>query len=374
MDCRQRITLGKAGVSTIQLAFGNYSIGASGEAGPGNSITLDAALEIAAAEAPNGTAPAALNIPLFFGGAPTVVIGNGCPLVLSDRVGLAAGMAGAVIWLRYSVLVSASQFVPTNFVASTTGEGCFITSGASQSPGTGVMTGTTTSTGYGPVAVIGTTYTAQPSVVLIGDSITAGSGDIGVGDAFGNRGFAQRGLSSVGGYRVPSLRFAKSGDVLYGPVLSRGAGSRRAIWPYATHAFVALGTNDCAAGRGLTAMQADAQALWADLREAGLKVAHSKIMPRTTSTDGWTSEANQTPVADFATGGIRDQFNTWLDGQVTAGNLDAVIDPNAYVEGAIHGVWKYTGAVASADGVHPASGLHILGAQAVNAWAAGLSA
>lgn len=87
---------------------------------------------------------------------------------------------------------------------------------------------------------------------------------------------------------------------------------------------------------------------------------------------GWTSAADQTPVSGFTVGGVRDQFNTWLFTQVGLGLLDAVIDVNPYVEDqSNHGAWITTGAInyPTVDGVHPSSAVHILAAQAVNAWA-----
>lgn len=82
---------------------------------------------------------------------------------------------------------------------------------------------------------------------------------------------------------------------------------------WADYALVAYGNNDIAAGRSLGTIQADFLTFIGRLRDAGLRVVATTVLPRTTSTDFWRTAANQT---GWAFESVRTGFNAWLATQV----------------------------------------------------------
>lgn len=202
------------------------------------------------------------------------------------------------------------------------------------------------------------------SVVILGDSI-ANSRDDTTGDAFGNAGYIPRGLYAAAN-PIPFIRATQSGEKLNTFAIG-GLTNRLTLLQYCSHVIMNHGTNDLATGLSLAAMQALYIKAWNMVKARNVQLYQCLIMPRTTSTDSWATAANQTPVAGFEAGGIRDQLNTWITQQVGT-YIDGYINPNTQVEDQTNpGKWITNGAAnyPTADGIHPTSALHELAATTV---------
>lgn len=373
IENRQKYYVGNQAVSQLRVGQVGYYVknDSTGEQSIGNDFTWETALEI--------TSPALASELFTYGtNLPVILATKKNPLSISDTAMGIDIAAGGNLFVRQAVSVATNTlFIPTSSQAAPASDTGWIspstnsqvnTTGAMVDPGSGSSFG-------GPQTILlGVPAAPMAAVCILGDSIADGTGDS--VDTFGNLGFIARGLNSVNGYPVPWLRQTVGGDKLSQNTLDT-AHRKRSLWPYVTHLICQLGTNDVAAA-SLSAMQTNVQAIWqAAKRTIGpygkpLQVAQCLLMPKTTSTDSWATAANQTPATGFTVGGIRDQFNTWVKSQVGGGLLDAYIDANQYIEDQANPGKFITNGSANyptTDGTHLTSALHILAAQAVNAWA-----
>ena len=159
-----------------------------------------------------------------------------------------------------------------------------------------------------------------------------------------------------------------------------GSGVRTAL-KYFTHAIIELGCNDISGGASLSTVQNYLIAMCNEIKSyigpygKSIHIAVMKISPRADSTNLYVDLAGQTPRTPFTPGGIRDQYNTWLDTQKGV-LFEDLIDPNPYWESSPgSGLWVVNGTAnyPTTDGTHPRGALHIAAAQAVNTWAQTLS-
>jgi len=355
---------GAAAAYNIQLAYANYfANAASGEADNANAVTIEACFE---------TLSPSAYYRAYFNGSTSVSLAAGAALVLTDPRGfdVAANTRFAV---RTGVTVPSTQtwmnsngifgeFSGTGFFQSTSASSQVAAVGAMTTPGGGAAA----TSGYTPIAILG--YTTQPivSIVIMGDSLANGYQD--AGDGLGASGWIERGLSNVNGAQIPWAQASKSGNTVNAEQVPQFGPRKRSLLDYATHAILVDGTNDLVVGTPVATLETQALNVFAGIRSHGVKLYVSTILPRTTSTDSWATAANQTAVnAAFASGGARDQFNTWLFTQIGV-TIDGVIDPNPYLEDPVnHGKWVTNGTAnfATPDGVHPGTAGHILAATAV---------
>lgn len=229
--------------------------------------------------------------------------------------------------------------------------------------------------GFEPTAVLGIPSNGTGRAVSIavpGDSIVDGTGDTGNYASDGTNanekgGWVARGISN----RFSWQRIARSGDQLRNRSGQRGV-RRRGLASGATHVLGELGVNDLTAGVSCEEMQDRICAEAARYAQQGMLVAWSTITPVTTSTDAWTTTANQTPAigqkGDTAAGtpvSERAKLNAWL--RTVPAPLYAVVDVAKSVEtfdpaangGAGGWVWKLTaGAASTTDGTHPSVVAH----------------
>jgi hypothetical protein len=219
-----------------------------------------------------------------------------------------------------------------------------------------------------PTAVLGFAKDAvtQRFVAMLGDSLMAGVADTEVDSH--KKGMGRR---SAEYEDVRYITIAQSGDQLQWNTTTN-APKRHALARKAGTVICNLGTNDIIASRTLAQMQADALACWSSLGLGGARVFQMTLIPRTTSTDAWATKANQTIVTGFASGAVKDTFNTWLRGgassvingnTLTAGMsghpLSGIIDVSSTVEDSTDSHYWKTNGVAntySADGVHASAG------------------
>lgn len=162
-----------------------------------------------------------------------------------------------------------------------------------------------------PYAIVG--RTTKPSVLCIGDSRVQGGGDTPSSGA-GAIGELARSIDVSG---IAYSNVGASGDS-YGSFISGTPGqngqniNRIALGNYASHIFFNYGVNDVIAAASLPTLQANARTAWALF--PGKKIMHITIPPRTASSDGWTTLAGQSAVANFPINGtgVRDSYNAWL--------------------------------------------------------------
>jgi hypothetical protein len=160
-----------------------------------------------------------------------------------------------------------------------------------------------------PSAILGLGRMAELAryVTLVGDSLMMGYLDTAV-DSF-QKGYGVRAAEYEA---VRYRRITQGGDRMqyWTPA---NATRRITLAAVATAVLCDFGSNDIANSRTLAQLQADSLVTWTALGNQGARVWQRTILPRTTSTDGWATKANQTPVATgFAAGGVRQTYNTWL--------------------------------------------------------------
>jgi len=185
---------------------------------------------------------------------------------------------------------------------------------------------------YAPSAIYGmNTAPGRTWVALIGDSILHGGTDWPP-----KWGFASRLCDAAGiGYvRLPVGSSMASHYKAYAATLLRSrlvAGCGAIV--------LNLGTNDIAASHSLATVKADLLLVWALLARFGVPVFHCTLVPRTTSTDGWVTAANQTPTAQES---VRTDLNDWLRAGSLA-NLAGIIEVADLVETNAAGVLTRNG-------------------------------
>jgi lysophospholipase L1-like esterase len=350
-------------VSQVSLCFTNY--------GPNNTVapaavTVKCAIELVSDQ--SGT-----KYPLMFNGQRTWTLAPG-GLIWSDPINLDL-VAGQQFWSRtmwsvpnagdgygYTFATSAGYFEGVDFDGVT----------PTDKVDTGTITLITNRSCWGPVCVRGLAANrTKPIIGIFGDSICTGTDDTintGAGDTalvtygFWRGGWVTRGLAS----RVPYVQSSRGGE----QTINQG---QFRVWARNTlhlcdHVISATGVNDLTSAAAT--LQASLLAQWKSIRALGPQVWQATITPRTTSSDGWVTVANQTISADNSK---RVLVNEWLrDGAplnstgttaVETGNssairtgnvlhpLSGIIEVTDYVETDRNsGIWK---AAYTTDGIHP---------------------
>jgi hypothetical protein len=151
-----------------------------------------------------------------------------------------------------------------------------------------------------PIFVLGVAADGRvhPSVAIGGDSIAAGTGDDGFGAALGGPTFracsGQTGQIPFDATKTPKVGFmtlAQGGETVASFATPAGGSRRRAAAEFATTWVDNYGTNDT--GAGAAAILANILSYFADI--AGRKkYFRLTIDPKTSSTDGFKTVANQT--------------------------------------------------------------------------------
>ena len=319
------IKSGKSGASDIRLIYSNRLPDGS------TSETFEA---LAPFTLESSIVDGATYQPITFNGNRLQPVTNGTPLLLSDTTSCSLINPNTEVWVKTAYVVPAPvTFIQMGMRGGGTGNTTKTRKMATALTASRIFNATiidsqagysTTTFAPCPVAVIGVPNEPQVSILGWGDSITSGQGD-GGGNALGHIGWLERACTDIGGFSIPFANLSRGGErtVAYTPVASP---ARFALLKYATHVVFALGHNDISAGLSLASMQANHQTAWAAAKAAGCKVYAMTITPKTTSTDGWVTIANQTPEPAFRSTGLRGQFNAWLYTQVGLGLLDGVID------------------------------------------------
>jgi hypothetical protein len=167
-----------------------------------------------------------------------------------------------------------------------------------------------------PWVVFGRPRTITRSFLLLGDSITYGL----TGTPSKQGSWAVQGLNfanaSASGTNakatavltaLPYMNASQVGETFANLAVTHD--TRLAFASRCKYTLGMLGSNDLNAANPINTIQVNAILLWRRLATRGTKAFYSTIIPRTTSTDTWTTLTNQTPFASETT---RVAFNTWM--------------------------------------------------------------
>ena len=228
---------------------------------------------------------------------------------------------------------------------------------------------------YGPSLITGIPRYKTPSVILHGDSITAGYGSVDAyGDLNGNFGFYEQALANRLGVHKFAVSSSSSAGWLFNDVHTIALLDQHIKYGLKpSHVIIALGTNDfgpntnynTVVGAGYIQSRVDIISnIW---RARGAKIYVATVPPRCTTSatsNKWTTVAEQSPYnVNYAPGGSVDQYNTALRNGTGPKN-DGIIDGRSLMQDPVTTyAWRtdcYTGGTAfCADGTHPSTGVGI---------------
>lgn len=290
-----------------------YPTGASTqETAYSGNTTIKAALELS-----DGTI-----LFFYFNGARTITVAGG-GIVCTDLLGVAL-TAGDVVWLRVYISNATALYL-TDYPDHINGEGYM--SGVDQVD-SGVVT---VSGGYAFTPQLATLQVQNlgNGVVLFGDSIVGATLDV-----FGGGGYLTRAFTAT----HPTLNLGNSSEGVNNFLNQAQTKNRMALAALSGAEYAVLSwTNDPYQGRTLSQYQADIRTAVDRIAAYGLKVLVCTLTPRTTSTDGWKTTANQsiiTPAFDA----VRLAINAWLRTEFRSSNLVGIADVAAIVE--TNSLWK----------------------------------
>lgn len=351
-----------ANAQWISVLYGNFLHGgiAPLSAAP---ITVQAGFWTAPGSVGGGT-----YFPLTFGGAPSRVIAPGA-MIATDPIGIEVVKGTFVQTDTFIVPTNNGQICPSDQAFQN--DGSFV-DGYAAGNELGAAWSAFTQTfvyGYSPMAILaGFVNDDVCYVACIGDSIMDGQGDLGTPDVYGW-------LLRAFGDNVPVSWQAVPGDAANGWIAgNNGEIVRQLMTQGCTHAVEAFGANDLG-NNNPSQLIADRQAIWNLLAEVGVQnIYAATINPTPSSTDGFMTEANQTPGAHDAE---RVTVNTYI--RTVPAPLKGIIDFAASQERILNsGISRVRNLTNTADitgsgvgyptstGVHPAERGHDLGAQGVD--------
>lgn len=311
----------------VQFAFGGKYMQTGGELNSNGDITIR---KFAVENVATG-----ITTPVLFGGAAGVVVPIGATELLTDKTAAPLPVGDYNLRIEYD---GGSGWVSGLNVANT-GDQAFLydplneiddiySTGTMATP-SGASVQTTRSFLYLPYKIIGNAAAGKMSVFVGCDSIGTSRNDLvtlkGNDGTFIRRALKHMGVAYIGGSIVGrTVAGFVAGHALF------NAGSR-----HSTDAFTDLGTNDVAASATFATVMANKRTEWAAYQSNLIgpkRVWGSKMLPRVTTTDGCTTTGNQTPLAGFVAGGIRDQVNTASLANVGSNGLFAFVDTSTPVE------------------------------------------
>jgi hypothetical protein len=236
-----------------------------------------------------------------FSAANSVAITSTGNDVTSDPLAVIASAGEYVDVETYVQVASVGQKWPTIdalSLASVNGEGQLL--------GTSSLVGQTPSAGnvtefYGPIAILGNS-TATRAIAVIGDSIANGATDTLTGDRIG---FIER----VFGGSYPILQLASSSEKISDFITSHTKRIAQLDASGITDIVFAFGTNDVMNGDTYNTLRHSLLTLLAYLASKGKAITICPVLTKTSSNI-------TTPSTGFTVGGIADQLNTLLTGDM----------------------------------------------------------
>lgn len=352
----------------ICASFFNFWLDALSVQNMGNSVDiLDVALD-------NGAGTA---VSLKFSGVSSRTLTNGETDARTDYVRATAfgqdyftrGQILYIKWVTKVAVAGTGKVGYSIYRGKNTGEQMIRFLAASTSVSAANVAGDFTTTGAAPEStgsfmpmapvILGRPVSKQDTYVFIGDSISGGAQEAANADGIYGTGYFQRAMSQTDHSQpLASIHFGRGGS--FSNYLT---GYESYVNPYialCNQAIIMTGTNDIntAPSTPLATLQAKLVAVYTNLNSQGItRITQSLLLPKTTSTDGWSTTANQTVSAGWGSGELAEQYNNWiisggsgyLQGYIDTVDARDTVDPYK---------WKVGGA--TSDGVHPTTSIHIL--------------
>lgn len=339
-------------------------------AGVGNSLTLSKV----SIEKSNGS----MYAPVTFSGSRSITLADGATHILSDDIlpaslGLSTFTNTTKYWVRIeaSIPLASGYFALNSPNQTYTGQSQAyynpaVTTLVNGADGVGAFTTTGTaplvgSTGVNPI-VLGELVdpSADNSWVVSGSSIEFGRNDTEswcIGSVAG--GYAKRALWSLG---CPILSLA-----IPGATTTTFVNSGEYLKPWYAHArylIEGIGSNDIGAGSSYATIISNMQARFDWLKTNGYsKIVRNQFGMRTSSTDSWSTSANQTYATNFGPSSVASQVKDWLNSASAIGvYYDLITQTPSYRDPSDEWKWLVNGTAnyPTADGTHPTPAMHSL--------------
>lgn len=271
-------------VTSLQVIIPNFMMAATSpyaEAGSGAALGITASIEY----------PAGTRTQVLFSGIAQGSVPDG-EFLVSDPVSITIP-ANSLIGLKTYQTSTAGVWSINLPMGSFIGSGIdsrFTSAASGLSDQTmSASVGSQSSTNFAPLGIIGTT--TRPSFIIVGDSISYGQSDATAVDATGDFGSVARSLGSYYGYTNLSRSGHQANKFISSHTQSVG------LFQYASHLLCAFGSNDLyTLGSSAAVALGNLQTIWGYMTAlgGGRKAYQTTITPRTTSSDGWQTTANQT--------------------------------------------------------------------------------
>ncbi len=297
--------------------------------------------------------------------------------ILPSAFGLSEFAYAAIIWVKgIASVASAGQSLPyttaksneytnsqvawwdstANTVSSTDVTGVYTISGGSFDARLA---------GIRPI-VLGRPVSDVPSFVTIGDSIVDASTDsasMSTDLKIHGVAFIQRSMRSTSNTDyLPSLNMGRSAT---SSTHASGGTRIKQFYKYARFGIDEYGTNNMpSTGSSLSPLQSSCTTNWTDMRNAGVeKIIRTKYLPRCTSTDNFTTVANQTYMSAWGIGESSDLMNSWFATELIAGHIDYLLSMDGCRDLSLPLKWRTaapetTANYTAADSTHPSSQGH----------------
>ena len=299
--------------------------------------------------------------PFTWGGQPAGNVPAGAAEYLSDPVsGLPNLAADTLVWVVLYRLyaVGAQPIYVSSTVTNPAIAGEALQLGAAGldpligTPGAFGNPSGWTSTGAlaPPMALLGEPIDkTKPAIFVVGASIERGvdARELNGDGANGAGGYIRIGLSPANGTKYAHAIVAASGESTFSFLASNA--KRKAYAKYADVLVIGHGGNDFTNGAASAATLQRFIDIAALLRAEGpQRVGCIRMAPKSDSTDGWVTAANQSPKSGFL------DFRSLIDAGVVAAGMKLIDVTPAYE--AAPGIWK-DGAV-DENGTHPLAPIH----------------
>jgi len=315
-------------VSDLQFVFQNwYWDNSYNEAVVGNDITVTASIEY----------PAGVFNRIKFGGKVSRLMPGGVAITLVSDTLPITGKAGdkAVLWTCQDLPAAGNNFVVSLIEGST----AFDQNVNSDATDAGGAAGNW-NYAYAPI-VLGTCAAPNPkSYVIAGDSISRGQADNVPSATRGAYGWPARAMDNAGQTYVKLAKSGMGSNTFINGVFVRDLISKLRF----SHILTQIGTNDLQGGGTAQAVINMVGRVAQVFGSA--KPVFATFVPRNTSTDGYTTIANQTMTpAKFQ------QFNDLL----RSFNVPVLDAADAASSGRNSGIWRIDQGAMTNDGTHPNS-------------------
>lgn len=293
-----------------------------------HEVTLKAALEVNS-----------VIYPMYFSGKRTVVLSPGGH-VMNDPLPITVKTTDDV-YVRTSLTVTNGSTLPViyKFNGGVYGVDKWTNAVDVVDSGDMVATASPTTYGFAPLAVYGNpVLTTSKGVLLLGDSIVAGSGDFPPFDTNYYTyplGFAARASKNA---NVGYLKAGRGGESTTN-ILSIGGLHKLTLGEGSQNLICNLGINDLIAGISTNVLKTNLMTIWRYYAKKGLRVFQTTYTPRTTSTDYWLTTNNQTVTVEADE---IEAMNEWFEDTSTNGAI-------SMSGGSLYGVFNISANVTTAD-------------------------